>query len=72
VRTNPQKGIYEVYLDDEKIAVPVGNATVSSFEIPSLPAVQGKQYILGFLVDADMGATVEVAAEGAKVTRTRR
>lgn len=70
LRKEDAKGVYEVWLDDERIGSPDGKST--SFEIGALSMQPGKQFGLGFLVDADSGNSVDVFVEYVRVTKTNR
>jgi tetratricopeptide (TPR) repeat protein len=70
VRKDDLKGIYEIWLDDERIGSPDGKS--STFEIGALSLQPGKMFGLGFLVDADSGASVDVFVEYVRVTKTNK
>jgi hypothetical protein len=73
VRTDDVKGVFEVWLDNEKISVTTGPAekpvTQSSFDVPALNAQPGKTFVLGFIVDADAGAQVDAEVDDVQVTK---
>jgi tetratricopeptide (TPR) repeat protein len=69
VRKDAQKGIWEAWFDDERILGPDGKPT---FEIGAFSRQPGRAFGMGFLVDADAGSTVDVAAEYVKVTKTNK
>ena len=69
VRRDHQKGIWEVWFDDERIPGPDGKTT---FEIGAFSRQPGKAFGMGFLVDADTGSAVSVESEYVKVTKTNK
>jgi len=69
VRKDDVKGIYEIWLDDERIAGADGK---TNFEVGALSMQPGKMFALGFLVDADAGAQVNVPVEYVQVTKANR
>jgi tetratricopeptide (TPR) repeat protein len=69
VRKDDAKGVFEILLDDERIAGADGKTT---FEVGALILQPGKNAHLGFLVDADTGQKVDVSVEYVQVTKTTR
>ena len=69
VRKDHQKGIWEVWFDDERIPGPDGKPTI---EIGAFTRQPGKPFGMGFLVDAEMGAAVNVESEYVKVTKSNK
>jgi tetratricopeptide (TPR) repeat protein len=69
VRKDHQKGIWEVWFDDERIAGPDGKTT---FEMSAFSRQPGKAFGMGFLVDAETGSAVNVESEYVKVTKTNK
>jgi hypothetical protein len=69
VRKDHQKGIWEVWFDDERIPGPDGKTT---FELGAFSRQPGKAFGMGFLVDADTGSAVNVESEYVKVTKTNK
>jgi hypothetical protein len=69
-RKDDLKGIYEVWLDEERINDPVtGKPT---FEVGALAGSSGRTVTLGFEIDADSGAAVDATIDAVTVTRTIR
>jgi tetratricopeptide (TPR) repeat protein len=64
-----QKGLFEIWLDDERIPFADGKTTI---EVGAFNLSPGKMFALGYLVDADAGAKVEVSVEYVQVTKTNR
>lgn len=75
VRKDDLRGVFEIWLDDEQITLPDPKSTpekpltLSRFEVQSLSAQPGKPIALGFIVDADAGAAVDVAVDSVQVTK---
>ena len=73
IRKDDVRGVFEIWLDDEQISLTIGTpekpVTVSRFESQSLNAQPGKMFALGFIVDADAGAMVDVAVDTVQVTK---
>jgi tetratricopeptide (TPR) repeat protein len=73
IRKDDVRGVFEIWLDDEQITLTTGTAekpvTTSRFESQSLNAQPGKMFALGFIVDADAGAMVDVAVDMVQVTK---
>jgi len=76
VRKDDVRGYFEVWLDDEQITLTTGTAekpvTQSRFEVASLNAQPGRMFALGFIVDADAGALVDVAVDMVQVTKINK
>lgn len=69
VRTDDAKGYFEIWLDEERLLAADGKPT---FEVPSFSKQANKKFNLGFLVDADTGASVDVAVDWVRVTNTTK
>lgn len=65
VRTDARKGVFQLFFDGEQITVP----DLQEFEVGTLSRTNGNGYV-GFLVDGDVGHTVNVEVEYVRITRT--
>lgn len=73
VRKDDLRGIYEIWLDDEQISLTTGTAekpvVSTKFEVQSLASQAGRMFALGFIVDADGGAQVDVSVDSVQLTK---
>jgi tetratricopeptide (TPR) repeat protein len=72
VRKDHAKGVWEVWFDDERIQTTGQPEVKSSFELGAFTKQPGRNFGLGFLVDADTGSAVDVSVEYVKVTKTNK